>query len=271
METNIKALLNLGECFTQLQEYDRFIEYCNRVITLEVSPAVAYRKAAIAYDKKGDLKNSLLYNIKAYRDCSHYYLNHETDATVLVRDEDVSTSELQTSEISKDMEDLLYSVLYGYESKDELTTSEAQVQKRKLYQVIKQDLARDIAISETVLADEIRSIGAFNRLLDSHEEGMKEMMIARLQFGPYKHSTPKEKSCVVMSVVEMHYDNPLLNNPLLVQEFANKFGAGEVSKLIDITCALSTDLREEIDEICQNTNAIDMLGMLIGFPLSEAT
>jgi tetratricopeptide (TPR) repeat protein len=52
---SIVALLNLGNCYGMLGEYQKSIEYNNKIISLSPNEERAYRNNAINYEKIGKL------------------------------------------------------------------------------------------------------------------------------------------------------------------------------------------------------------------------
>ncbi|MDR0329965.1 MAG: 50S ribosome-binding GTPase [Rickettsia sp.] len=73
-----------------------------------------------------------------------------------------------------------------------------------------------------------------------------------------------QDKCVISLVTDIDYDNPLLNNPLLLKSFSQLYGTKALSDLIGITQVLSVDSPNSVQEICDNPHALEMCATLIG-------
>jgi len=67
--------------------------------------------------------------------------------------------------------------------------------------------------------------------------------------------------CVVLSVSEIKYDSPLLNQPELLQKFINIHGANSGLRLVNLIGQIDVEF---VDTICSNTNALSILESLMG-------
>ena len=61
--------------------------------------------------------------------------------------------------------------------------------------------------------------------------------------------------------VGIDYDNPVLNDPQLLEEFSKEYGTRITSNMIDLTCSLS---KTDVQDICNSSHPIANLALLVG-------
>ena len=73
------------------------------------------------------------------------------------------------------------------------------------------------------------------------------------------------KSCVVQSVTDVRYANPLLNDADFMRVFVKNYGAASTSRLVELTNAIiSIGGDEEVDAIMSSANRVEICFDLIG-------
>jgi tetratricopeptide (TPR) repeat protein len=263
------ALLTDGRHQLAQSRLDAAIDCFNRVIAQDPQHAIAYRELAVAYGKKGNFKNELLCNLKAYKFYVDYVSKYPGELPVLTDIDaaepnwDVKRAQYQTIEI---LEDLLreYRDMHHDNIVYIMRSEDIDAQRGKLFKIIEKDLC-DKWDARSALKDlrdhnNHERLAELDALVNSISTGLEGTTPHKKGTAIKLQSKLKEESCVILSVFDVKYDNLLLNNSKLLDCFQLKHGVGITSRLISLTGEL--DL-ESVQEICDSGNALEQLEILM--------
>lgn len=250
---SVDGILGLASISNFLENYDQALEQYERVVVLDSKHALAYRKMALIHKNKGDTKQFLKCNKQAYLTYDDYCSEYK-NAPIF---QDIAAyGKIEEVECS-------YYVGLALENHGIYTGRETNIHKMLRIEMVA-CLSRDESLLKAFVLEGVQVLLERNGDVDIPvDKTCPNLEIEAMRFRAGRNQL-KEKTCTILRVDKIEYENPLLNNPALLDLFTSEYGTAKTSVLLDLTSELSKIDSSLVEDICHSASAVESLATLIG-------